>query len=232
MISKRTVLVTHENDALRWNLASPTNGRLVLLAWRVLAEADRDGAVPDEIAELLARAICTTNAVTFPDSASSSLSVNETTRALGPIGLREQIRTWRHGVPSNLRLVTTRSPETVRRVFDSAEFPWTMQGAIAFLSAPAQPAPKLSLELVLSMSEPIAVLDGRSMAAMGVRALLRPGVDGAVAGLFTTDLEVEAESLAAIFHEAIERGFDWHLVTESDFVDLIAEPWLTAARAD
>jgi hypothetical protein len=107
-----------------------------------------------------------------------------------------------------------------------------MQAAIAFLSAPDQPAPKLSLELVLSMSEPIAELDGRSMAAKGVRALLRPGVDGAVAGLFTTDLEVEAEILAAIFHEAIERGFDWRLVTESDFVDLIAEPWLTEAGAD
>jgi hypothetical protein len=70
------------------------------------------------------------------------------------------------------------------------------------------------------------------MAAKAVRALLRPGDDGAAAGLFTTDLEVEAEILAAIFHGAIDRGFDWRLVTESDFVDLIAEPWLTAARAD
>jgi hypothetical protein len=197
----------------------------------VSAEADCDGAVPDEIAGLLARAICATNAVTFPDASSSSLSLNETVHIVDAVGLRERIGCWRNGVPSNLQLVTTRSPETARRVFDSAEFPWTMQGAIAFLSAPDQPAPQLSLELVLSMTEPSAVFDGECMAARGIRALLRPGVDGAVAGLFTTNSEAEAEILAVAFEEAIERGFDWRVVTNSEFVDLMAEPWSTAAGA-
>jgi hypothetical protein len=191
----------------------------------VSADADRDGAVPDEIASLLVRAICATNAFTFPDSASSLLTAGDAVSVIVPVGLRQRIKAWRNGVPSNLRLVTTRSPETAQRVFDGVEFPWTMQGAIAFLSAADHAAPELSFELVLGMSEPRAVFDGKRMAARGVRALLRPGVDGTVAGLFTTNSEVEREIITVALDEAIECGFDCRLVANSEFVDLIREPW-------
>jgi hypothetical protein len=50
---------------------------------------------------------------------------------------------------------------------------------------------------------------------------LRPGVDGDVAGLLSLTDAIEQAVLAALESETRHAGFDWELLPEDAFIDLL-----------
>lgn len=52
--------------------------------------------------------------------------------------------------------------------------------------------------------------------------LMRPGVDGAVAGIWSFNKKVTQELSACLEREAHQMGFEFRLVPESTFTELLA----------
>lgn len=63
---------------------------------------------------------------------------------------------------------------------------------------------------------------GVQLRSIGVAGVLRPGVDGDVAGVLSLTSEFKKMLLEALAHQAKLENFDWLLLGEKDFVDKLS----------
>jgi hypothetical protein len=113
-------------------------------------------------------------------------------------------------------------PDVACRMFYDGGFSWQMQGQAGLLLPFEAPTPNLDRK-----SLRLLIADGRvdAPARIGLNdtlGLLRPGVDGAVAGLWSFDRALTRALLARLESEAVQIGFEFRLVSETTFADLLA----------
>ena len=209
-------------------------GNLSLIGWRTFP-MPIDAGVPKAVAEILARALTSAAQVTFPFSDLESGDLNawksigdDQTRAIKNDNPLERIRNTVSRffdmpyLPSEIVLLSTRKPETATLLFDDAPFVWSMQGQIVLLSDPEQPLPEISEQDFSSLFEDDWAQNASSLQNIEIKGILRPGVDGDVAGFLSFTDTFENNILTAIENESYSAGFDWALLSESDFAQRLA----------
>jgi hypothetical protein len=209
----------------QWQLGPlpPARGQLTLIGWNE-SPARPDGGVPPQVARALAHAWTSDARATFPSSlaypaagSTWSDSGGDQVRLLTGGGVRGRIAAKLRGTPPNITLVSTRQPDSLLRVFDDEGFPWWMQGQIALLSKPDAPPPDIDEPQLLALFDDDWTARAAALAAERVEGIVRPGVDGDVAGVLTLSTAFEQAILAAIEREAHAAGAEWTVVSEELF---------------
>ena len=192
-----------------WQLGAlpPSIGRMMLVGWKKDPEPV-DGGVPEDVAPLLARAFTSIGRVTFLSSAVHAATAGgwwPLKRAPGPA-----------------ELTSTTDPQTLMQAFDDAAHPWSMQGQVLLISAPSVPSPEIDRKHLRALLENDWSGAADVLSPPGVIAVLRPGVDGDLAGLLTLTADVERTSLAALEAETRRASFDWSVLTDDAFSERYA----------
>ena len=209
----------------QWQLGPlpPAAGRFTLLGWSQTVER-RDAGVPDEVARVLARALTSVSRVTFPCSFVNSIATSgwspfddDLIRALTDKGIAGRIVAKVKRTPPDLALMSTVRPESAVRLFDDAGFPWWMQGQVVLLSDPDTPPLEIGQASLLALFDDDWTKQAALLARVGVRGIVRPGVDGDVAGLLSLTDAFEQAVLGALERETRVAGIAWSLVPETAF---------------
>ena len=220
-----SIFACRDPRGLHWQLGPlpPATGRVTLLGWSQTTER-HDAGVPDEVAGVLARALTSTARVTFPSSAATDGATrvwsplgDDLARALSGKGISDRVLGKLRGRPPNVALMSTRRPDTAMRLFDDASFPWWMQGQVVLLSGLDAPPPDLDEDALLALFGEDWTKRAAPLAAAGIEGIVRPGVDGDVAGLLSLRDEFEQTVLNALERETRLAGFDWALLPEEAF---------------
>jgi hypothetical protein len=203
------------------DLTSSSDAELVLVAWRS-AEDKSDGGVPLDIANIIARTLAAHARVSFLSS--EACDVRETSTlcvkvALNPI---ERLHARIKHEPVRIQLVSTADPNVASRIFYEDGFSWQMQGQIVLLLPAASNPPLLDRKGLGMLME----CDWeQALAKLGLRHLLgvmRPGVDGDVAGIWSFDKAFTQALLAGLLKEAQREDYEFLLVSEEKFMALLA----------
>jgi hypothetical protein len=227
------LLITHDAPGPQWQLGCPSLelGAFALIGWN---SDEREGGVPEPVVNVLARSLVAFGRVTF---ACSTVSVADTAgwqkqgddfvaRYRTRSGLGRMAAQVLARAPVDLTLLSTTSEQAVRRLFDDAGYPWWNQSQFALVSPPDAPLPDLDK----IGFDPAALFERDwaecfvSLRLVGVQAILRPGVDGDVAGLLCASSEVRDRFEATLPRSAEELGMSVRHVSETQFVEELASP--------
>ena len=100
------------------------------------------------------------------------------------------------------------------KAFDDPAYPWWLQGQMLLLSAPEAAPPHIDRKQLVTLFDDGWASAAQRLSALHVTGVLRPGVDGDVAGLFTLTEHSYEASLAALEREAKTASFLWSVVDE------------------
>ncbi len=206
-MSRTSMFVCLDPRGAEWQLGAlpPPAGRMTLIGWRE-EPAPVDAGVPRQVAAAVARALTSIGRITFLSSAVHA-----------PAGGGWSPSKKRGPAPAELTSAT--DPEAVMHAFDDAAHPWWMQGQVLFLSEPGAAAVEIDREQLLALLENDWAAAAGALPARGVVAVLRPGVDGDLAGLLTLTAGAERASLAALERESRLASFDWSVLAEDAFAE-------------
>jgi len=225
-VSHTSIFACRDPRGLHWQLGPlpPATGRLTLLGWSQTTER-HDAGVPEDVTRVLGRVLTSTARVTFPSSAATDGATrvwspvgDDLVRALSGKGFGERVVAKLRGRPPNVALMSTRRPETAMRLFDDASFPWWMQGQVVLLSGVDALPPDVDEDALLALFGEDWTKRATPLAAAGIEGIMRPGVDGDVAGLLSLKDEFEQTVLDALERETRLAGFGWALLPEEAFV--------------
>jgi hypothetical protein len=213
-----------------WQLGClpPAHGTsLILIGWYLSTSID--GGLPEKIADILARATTSAANAVFLSSDVKGGVPNEW-KLVGedavcvlkePNPLKFFLNSL-SGRTSDLVLLSTRKPENVVRLFDDGIYSWWLQGQVVLLSEPEQTMPEIDRQTLLSLFEDDWTQQALHLQSTGTQCVMRPGVDGSVAGLlFLTD-DFRSKFLQILGNESRADGFELNLLPETDFVSSIA----------
>ena len=218
-----SILACRDARATAWQLGPlpPDRGCLTLLAWR-LNEDPHEGGVPSEVAQVLARSWTAIARITFLSSIVAAQSTSRWSPSDGgmvrPIeaeGVLARTLARARGTAAGGTLVSTRSPAVAVQLFEDAGFPWWLQGQAVLLSDPDANPPDVDGPTVLTLLEDDWATRAAALATTGVHAVVRPGVDGDVAGLLALNDAFDAKLLESLEREARGAGFAWDVVAEA-----------------
>jgi hypothetical protein len=224
-VNQTAVFACRDPLGSHWQLGPlpPAAGRLTLIGWSQPAER-RDAGVPEEVAGVLARALTSIARVTFPCSFVKpvatdgwSMMDDDLIRVLSVKGLGRRIVSRFRGTPTDITLMSTRRPETAAGLVDDAGFPWWQQGQLVLLSKADAPPPDIDGDTLLALFEDDWTQRAALLGPGGIEGILRPGVDGDVAGLLSLTDAFEQVVLEVLESETRHDGFDWALLPEKAF---------------
>lgn len=197
----------------------------MLLGWNAPSKSI-DSGVPEAVRAVLAGALTSIARVSFPVSEvprriskTEMNSDEDQVRLLGTGGPIERAAARLKRMPSSITLLSTRSQKTAAKLFEDAGYPWRLQGQVALLSAPDAAPPEVDRQTLLSLMSDDWATHGVQLRSIGVVGVLRPGVDGDVAGVLSLTREFKKILLEALAHQAKLENFDWLLLDEKNFVD-------------
>jgi hypothetical protein len=194
---------------------------MTLVGW-THATDDQDGGVPQDVAGVLARALTSVARVTFPSSRASASAAQiwapfdgGLVRALTGQGVVARTAAKLRRTPSTGTLVSTRDAEVAMRALDDEGFPWWLQGQVLLLSSPDEAPPDVSAPALMALFEDDWAEQAATLAALDVQGVVRPGVDGDVAGVLTLTPALEKSLLDALERETRPAGLSWAIVAEA-----------------
>jgi hypothetical protein len=225
------LLITHDAPGPQWQLGCPSLelGAFALIGWN---SDEREDGVPEPVVNVLAKSLAAFGRVTF---ACSTVSVADTAgwqkqgddfvaRYRTRSGLGRMAAQLLARAPVDLTLLSTTSEQAVRRLFDDAGYPWWGQGQFAFVSPPDAPLPdfdKIGFDPAALFERDWAEAFAR-LRPLGGQAILRPGVDGDVAGLLCPSSAVRDRFEAILTRSAAEFGLSFQSVSEAEFAEGLA----------
>ena len=224
------MLVCPDPRGSHWQLGTlpPPQGPLTLIGWRQQPDPP-DGGVPAEVAAVLARALTSVARVTFPSSA-IDVPVGEAWSAHGDDRVREltsqgvggRAKAIVGGRTNKVVLVSTRAPATVVTAFDDAQYPWWLQGQVLLLSEVDAEPPDVDMERLSALYDEEWTRQAAALSVAGLVGVMRPGVDGDVAGLLALVDAFGPAFLGKLEHEARVAGMGLELVDERTFAERLA----------
>ena len=225
------MFVTHDSPGPQWQLGSPPSepGAFALIGW----DSDElKGGVPERVVNVLARSLAAFGRVTFACSTVSAADMPgwqtqggdfvaryRTRSVFGRMAARLSAR-----APADLVLLSTAAERTVRCLFDDAGYPWWNQAQFALISSASASSPdfdKIAFNPADLFEREWSEGFG-SLQSLGVQAILRPGVDGDVAGLLCASSQVRDRIEATLSHCAREFGMSLQYVSEAEFAEALA----------
>jgi len=121
-------------------------------------------------------------------------------------------------------LLSTVEPQTLVAAFDDPDHPWWMQAQILLLSDRSAAPPDLDHAAAFALCDDLWVKKGRDLLARGLTGLVRPGVDGDVAGLWIPDPAQRSAVLGALEARARGTGHPWRELDEPSFAEQLSGP--------
>ena len=187
---------------------------MVMLRWQTAIEPV-DGGMPADVGLILATGLTRSAQVTFFSTERPPPAGGDWTAAGGDVvrkvrlGLAERLRFRGIGWTMSLAQISSRNPESVAALFDDGGLPWWTGAQAAILSSADQPPPEVDATRFLMLLNEDWSAAASALGGSGVRAVLRAGVDGDVAGLLTLAPAYQATLLGSLRSAAEEEGFDW-----------------------
>jgi hypothetical protein len=220
---KKMIFVCLNPVASYWqlDLTSSTEAEVMLIGWCPSCDEPDDG-VPGEVAILLARVLTSIAQVIFPMSEATDTGGTMTQQVDIASNAFERLQARIKHEPVRIHLMSTVEPDVACRMFYDGGFSWQMQGQVGLLLPFGSPAPQFDRR---GLRQLIASDRGDTPARLGLNdtlGLIRPGVDGAVAGIWSFDRAFALALLARLESEAFQMGFEFRLATEATFTDLLA----------
>jgi hypothetical protein len=220
---KKMIFVCLNPVASYWQLdLTPSSGaEVTLIGWSPSCD-DPDGGFPGEIAVTLARVLTSLAQVVFPISEATDTGGRMTQRVVIASNAFERLHARIKREPVRIHLVSTAEPNVACRLFYAEGFSWQMQGQVGLLLPSGSPAPQLDRKGLRLL---IASERGDTPMRLGLNdalGLIRPGVDGAVAGIWSFNRAFARALMTKLESEAIRMGFEFRIVTEASFTDLLA----------
>lgn len=200
----------------------------MLLGWRTHPKPFDDG-MPDAVGKVLASAMTSLAQVIFLNSdLAQTGNVNEwkssgdkTISVLKEPNPLKQLTGFLFGRATHINLIATRTPQQVEQSLDDSMWSWETQ--IILLNEPEQVLPEIDWQTLLSLFEDDWLLHGSRLQSIGVQAVVRPGVDGCIAGiLFLTDA-FRHTFLELLENQSRAAGFDWQVLSEANFASALAD---------
>jgi hypothetical protein len=225
------LFITHDAPGPQWQLGSPSSelGAFALIGWN---SDDIEGGVPERVVNVLARSLAAFGRVTFACSTISSPDAPGWQMQGGDFVIRYRARSFLGRIagqffsraPVDFTLLSTIAEEAVRRLFNDAAYPWWGQGQFALISPGGASAPDFDR----TGFDPATLFEREwpesfgSLQPLGVQAILRPGVDGDVAGLLCASGEVR-DCFEAVLSRCVEEsGMSVQHVSEAQFATALA----------
>jgi hypothetical protein len=112
-------------------------------------------------------------------------------------------------------VTATRQPDVAAGAFDDPGFPWWLQGQALLLSDPNADPPDIDEPTLLALLEEDWARRAAALEARGVQGVVRPGVDGDVAGLLALSDPFDARLIESMEREARHAGMALAIVSES-----------------
>jgi hypothetical protein len=224
------VFITHNVPGAQWQLGSPSpeKAAFALIGWN---SDELEGGVPEPIITVLAMTLSAFGRVTFACSTISAADAQgwqmlgsdfvigyRTRSVLGRIAARFS------AAPADLVLLSTTAERSVRRLFDDTGYPWWSQDQFALLSSAGASSPdfdRIAFDPATLFEAEWSECLGRLL-PLGVQAILRPGVDGDVAGLLCASNEVRNRFESILCGAAKQFGMSLEYVSEAEFVEALA----------
>jgi len=206
----------------QWQVATRSSRPLALVGWRTDLEQERDAGVPQTVRAVFAAALSCVGCVTFPYSERLEPGSDDVVRALPARGLSEKWNALRARMPATIQVITSRQVETVQHLFDDAGFPWCLQGQVALISPHDAAPPMFDRSKLFAWIDPARALDWEELVLLGVNTAIRAGVDGDVMAVMSESESTETSVLASLERHARSAGFDWAMLSESDFTNALA----------
>lgn len=223
MTGRNELLVSPGIPPDKWRLFPGMAGHVLMIGWRLAGGRTVDDGVPPEVAPVLARALTDLGWVSFFEGSAPNRTLDDRVSPINPPGFAGKVRAAAAGLPSEVYLVSTRRPELVASAFDASYFSWVMQGQAILISPPDRKPPELDWSQMMSITGGETSALEAALSAWGANAVVRPGVDGDVAGLLVTDEIARERALSSLRHAAASHGFGLRVLTESEFSDALAE---------
>ena len=217
MPARASMVMCRAPKARRWQLGAlpPARGHIALLGWHI-EPPHVDAGVHPPIDRILANVLTGCARLTFLWSEHESEAVSSDDviyRTDGAAGL-SRLGARLAGQPSRFTLLTTRHPDTAVRMFDVTGFDWSQQGQVGLMSDPDAPPPVIDYATIGDLFSADWVARAAGFNEGPIRGVLRPGVDGDVAGLYSSDpafMDRIQRDLEAACRDA---GCDWALVPD------------------
>lgn len=225
------LFITHDMPGPQWQLALPSSGlgTFALTGWN---SDDPDGGVPGQVVEVLARSLSRFGRATFPCARASATDSPGWQRQdsdfvaryrIGSILGRVPARLAARG-PVDLALLSTTSEQAIRGLFDDPDYPWWNQAQFVLMSPADAPPPdfdRIAFDPAMLFERDWSEEFARSQ-PLGVQAILRPGVDGDVAGLLYASPAIRDRFEAILSACADESGTSLKHVSEAEFIAALA----------
>jgi hypothetical protein len=224
-VTRTSIYACRDARGSRWQLGPipPARGRLTLVGWRQPVEP-ADAGVPAEVSAVLARALTSIARVTFPTSIVNPRATGvwspldgDVIRLVDHDGIGGRVLAKVRGTPAGIALLSTRRPDTAIRLFDDAGCPWWLQRQVVLLTDPDAAPPDIDSATLLALLGDGWSTKATPLAAAGVRGIMRPGVDGDVAGLLALTDAFDESVLTALARETGLAGVDWAVLPETAF---------------
>jgi hypothetical protein len=230
-MTKTTIVICRNPKGLNRQLVPllPTIGTITLIGWKQISEPV-DSGVPNDVAMMLARTFASVARVTFfavseadVTSKDWSLLNEDFVRAVSERGLIARAQQFLARIPYNAVLVSTRQAKTVVRLFDEPAFPWWLEGQIVLLSSAEGSLPLLDGKSAISLLDNDNSSRQREICLnAGILGIIRPGVDGDIAGFLSLNPSIEARLLSTLENESLRLGFDWSVLCKTEFSESLA----------
>ncbi len=227
-MSKSALFVCLEPHQEHWQLGYLDRApkRPLILGWTVENE-DADGAVPPAVVQIIARSLITSFAqVTFACTTSQSIECTDQWNLIEGDYYRQitddhwlgRIAIFGKSSQSGM-LCSTNNSRSLIRAFDDGNFPWWLQGQVLFLSMENDhcPPPDLCWNDFVQVNNDLWIENYASI--RGLVGIVRPGVDGVIAGIHIHDNERCAHLLASLETHSRAAGFDWQIIDEATFIE-------------
>lgn len=117
------------------------------------------------------------------------------------------------------RLLSTTDPGVAMQLFEDAAFPWWLQGQLVLLSDPKADSSTVDERSVLALIDDDWARRAAPLAAHGVEGVVRPGVDGDLAGVLALNDRLDSRMLASLEREAHQAGMSFSVVPEAALVE-------------
>lgn len=223
MTGRNELLVSPSIPPDKWRLFPHMTGHVLMIGWRLASGRSVDDGVPPEVAPVLAHALTDLGWVSFFEGSQPSRTPDDRVSPINPPGFAGRVRAAAAGLPNEVYLVSTRRPELVASAFDATYFSWVMQGQAILISPHDCKPPNLEWSQMMSITGGETSALEAALSAWGAKAVIRPGVDGDVAGLLAADEIVKERAVASLRHAASSHGFGLRVLTESEFSEALAE---------
>ena len=222
MTRSNELLVSAGMPSDKWQLPPVATKDILMIGWRLATGRSVDDGVPPEVAPILAHALTSLGWVSFFEGSNPNGALDDRVSRIMPSGFGGRVKAAVAGLPKEVHLVSTRRPELVTSAFDASFFSWVLQGQAILISPDDRGPPVLDWAQMLSLTGGEGSALSASLSVWGASAVVRPGVDGAVAGFVAASGVVKERALASIREAAASQGFDVRLLTEGEFEEALA----------